>query len=285
MPIHASPQRSYFVCATPRSGSTLLCEGLKRTGVAGCPAEYFETLASTGLTRRPWEYFEGVENEEIDAALPDESSVNGALLPPPGWSREGYDAYLASVVERATTANGVFGAKMMWGYFDDFLTLMRGIPDHAGMSAPQLMHSAFPDLRYVVVRRERKARQAVSLWKALQTFVWRQERSGGSRSEGPSNDDLLYCFEAIDHLEGQLHAHEAGWNDYFQQAAIEPLTLVYEEFASDVEGAVRQVLEHLDVPVPEGFSLPREPLSRQADDHSEEWVRRYRDQRAQVRGR
>jgi len=29
--------RSYVVCATPRSGSTLLCELLKSTGVAGHP--------------------------------------------------------------------------------------------------------------------------------------------------------------------------------------------------------------------------------------------------------
>ena len=51
---------SYLVCATPRSGSTLLCEGLKATGVAGRPEEYFEALPTTGpspharrLSRRP----------------------------------------------------------------------------------------------------------------------------------------------------------------------------------------------------------------------------------------
>lgn len=279
------PQRSYFVCATPRSGSTLLCEGLKRTGVAGRPAEYFETLASTGLTRRPLEYFRGVDNPQIAAALPDDSSLNGSLQPPAGWSRERYDDYLASVVERATTDNGVFGAKMMWGYFEDFLALMRGIPAFAELPAPDLMGAAFGDLLYVVVKRERKARQAVSLWKALQTFVWRQERGGDGAHERPRNHELLYCFEAIDHLERQLTADEGAWDDYFEQSGIEPLTLAYEEFASDVEGAVARVLEGLDVPVPSGFSLPREPLKRQADDHSEQWVRRYRDERARVRGR
>ena len=33
---------SYLVCATPRSGSTLLCKTLAETGVAGDPEEFFE---------------------------------------------------------------------------------------------------------------------------------------------------------------------------------------------------------------------------------------------------
>ena len=35
------PVTSYFICATPRSGSTLLCDLLARTGVAGNPESYF----------------------------------------------------------------------------------------------------------------------------------------------------------------------------------------------------------------------------------------------------
>ena len=44
---------SYLVCATPRSGSTLLCEALAVTGVAGRPYEFFEALPATGVPRRP----------------------------------------------------------------------------------------------------------------------------------------------------------------------------------------------------------------------------------------
>ena len=43
---------SYLVCATQRSGSTLLCELLKGTEVAGVPDEYFEELRSTGMPRQ-----------------------------------------------------------------------------------------------------------------------------------------------------------------------------------------------------------------------------------------
>ena len=35
------PHTSYIICAVKRSGSFLLCEALKNTGLAGNPEEYF----------------------------------------------------------------------------------------------------------------------------------------------------------------------------------------------------------------------------------------------------
>jgi LPS sulfotransferase NodH len=61
----AKPERSYLVCATPRSGSTLVCHALTETGVAGHPEEYFEALRHSGRPRRPEEYFLGVEDQSI----------------------------------------------------------------------------------------------------------------------------------------------------------------------------------------------------------------------------
>src|SRR5919109_2288957 len=58
-------ERSYLVCATPRSGSTLVCQALKETGVAGRPEEYFEALRKTGRPRRPEQYFVGVDDESF----------------------------------------------------------------------------------------------------------------------------------------------------------------------------------------------------------------------------
>ena len=40
----AGPALSYLICATPRSGSTLLCAALDDTGIAGHPEEHFEVL-------------------------------------------------------------------------------------------------------------------------------------------------------------------------------------------------------------------------------------------------
>ena len=40
---------SYLICATPHSGSTLLCEALKNTGSAGWPEEYFAVVKNTPI--------------------------------------------------------------------------------------------------------------------------------------------------------------------------------------------------------------------------------------------
>src|SRR3954447_21071418 len=63
------PAVSYLLCSTPRTGSSLLCDALRATGVAGRPEEYFQFRARTGQPRRPREYFEGVVDEEIHAIL------------------------------------------------------------------------------------------------------------------------------------------------------------------------------------------------------------------------
>ena len=44
---------SFLICSTPRSGSTLLCEALRNTGLAGRPEEYFQELTETGRPRSP----------------------------------------------------------------------------------------------------------------------------------------------------------------------------------------------------------------------------------------
>ena len=107
--------KAYFVCATPRSGSTLLCEALKATGVAGRPEEYFESVVATGRPPRPESYLDGLDDPEALALL----GGSAAPAPPPYSSLEGvrsYAEHLERVREWGTTPNGVFGVKLMWGH-------------------------------------------------------------------------------------------------------------------------------------------------------------------------
>src|SRR3712207_8314971 len=48
-----------------RSGSTLLCQLLDQTGIAGHPEEYFEALRHSGVPRRPHEYFDPARHHNI----------------------------------------------------------------------------------------------------------------------------------------------------------------------------------------------------------------------------
>src|SRR3954452_11039205 len=100
--------KSLLVCATPRSGSTLLCALLDGTGVAGRPQEFFERLGHSGLPRQPREYFEGVE----DRALLRLVAPTGPRAPNPGDP-------IPAALEAGTTDNGVFAAKLMWTHLLD----------------------------------------------------------------------------------------------------------------------------------------------------------------------
>jgi LPS sulfotransferase NodH len=267
--------RSYLVCATPRSGSTLLCHLLDRTGIAGHPEEYFEALRHSGIPRRPHEYFDPSRHANIIERLAfREMPESEDRSPHPLWTPETYDRYLTWALTQGTTPNGVFGAKLMWGYLGDFAALVRGIDGFAGLPLPQLLASAFPDLRYVQVTRRDKVRQAVSLWKAVQTQAWRRDHDA---PDAPPAAEPVFSFRAINYLVRLLTAHDASWDAYFLGLGSEPVKVFYEELAEAPDTVVRRVLEALDIPAPDDLQLGPPQLSVQADTRSEEWVRRFNE--------
>jgi trehalose 2-sulfotransferase len=285
--------RSYLVCATPRSGSTLVCQMLKATGVAGRPEEYFEALLHSGRPRRPEEYFIGVDDQSIFDHLGERSKHDDPQPRSPLWSRAAYDRYLEWAIEQGTTPNGVFAAKLMWGYFGDFVSLLRNVPAYRDLPLSELLPAVFPDVTFVRVVRANKIRQAVSLWKAVQTATWRQEdaQRGLSVSKIPDESDppyksfmaehrpqLRFHYGAIAHLLQQLLVEEASWDAFFEQAGIKPVLVLYENFAADVERSLRALLQRLDLELPSDFEMePR--MRRQSDGINDDWVRRYSELR------
>jgi LPS sulfotransferase NodH len=286
------PQRSYLVCATPRSGSTLVCHALSETGVAGNPEEYFEALRHSGRPRRPEEYFQGVEDQSIRDHL-GERAV-GAELPPrsPLWSRTAYDRYLEWAFETGTTGNGVFGAKLMWGYFGDFVSLLRNIPEYRDLPLAELLPTVFPGLTFVRVVRANKLRQAVSLWKAVQSATWREDQASAEAAASVEGDgtptyrsfieahrpQMRFHYRAIAHLLDQLLAEEASWDAFFEHCEIKPVLILYENFAAAYETSTLNLLDRLGLFPPAGFEFePR--MKRQSDKVNDDWARRYSELR------
>ena len=246
---------SYLVCATPRSGSTLLCEGLKATGVAGRPEEYFEALPTTGRPRTPADHLAGLDDPEALAV------VNGAPPPePPPYSSlldvDRHEEHLERVRAWGTTPNGVFGAKVMWGHVDDPASL-------------------FPGAQYVWVRRHDTVRQAISLWRAMQTQAWRDQ---GPHDSGHGQPE--YRFSALRYLVDLLDEHDAAWARFFDGRPV--LELTYEEIAADLPRTLERTLAHLGIERPDDWPPALPPMRRQADDLSDRWAEAYaRDLAAQ----
>src|SRR4051812_12022142 len=147
---------SYLVCATQRSGSTLLVEALKSTGVAGEPEEFFEARVRTGRPRTAAGYFREPGAPDIGDILGDPEKLG----PVPGYSSlDGIDDYaehLARAFRLGTTPNGVFGAKLMWSHVEDFMQFTGTLPAFHGLSLEELLPAVFPRPRYVWVTRRDK---------------------------------------------------------------------------------------------------------------------------------
>jgi LPS sulfotransferase NodH len=285
------PDRSYLVCATPRSGSTLVCHALEETGVAGRPEEYFEALRHSGRPRRPEEYFIGVDDQSIHDHLGERGVGNDPAPRSPLWSRAAYDRYLEWAFEAGTTPNGMFGAKLMWNYFNDFVSLLRNIPKYRDLPFAELLPAVFPELTFVRVVRANKLRQAVSLWKAVQTATWREDqaqaKAASVEDEGAPpyrsfleehRPQLRFHYGAIDHLLDLILAEEKSWDAFFEHTGIKPLLVLYENFAADYETSTMNLLDRLELAPPGDFAFePR--MKRQSDRVNDDWVKRYSELR------
>jgi LPS sulfotransferase NodH len=258
------PVHSYMVCATPRSGSTLLCEMLASTGRAGRPQEHFEVLRHSGLPRQPREYFGDADPLDVPDHLAPLESGEPASEPAQVWWARRLTAGLSE--------DGVWGGKLMWGHVEDFLGRVRELDGLADADLETALRALFGEPQLVYVARQDKVAQAVSLWRAVQTQAWRSD--GGS-----TPDDSRYDFGAIDHLVAQLEGQDRAWQSWFAGSGFAPLELTYESVEDDPRACVASVLRALGLP---DEDVPAPPTARQRDARSEEWVARYLEERKAV---
>jgi LPS sulfotransferase NodH len=251
MPVSvAGPVDSYFVCGTPRTGSSLLLGLLESTGVAGRPQAYFRE--------------------------PDEPLWAERWLVPRS-AEGGFDFadYLRAALAAGRTGNGVFGAKLMWGTLDELVVeLGRVFPDLAGDDAG-LLERAFGRTGFVFLRRADVVAQAVSWLRAEQTGAWyiggNGEIGGGAGTGGPPSFDAGRIGQLIQ----VIGEHNAAWEAWFASADVRPRRVSYEELDADIVGVTLGIVDFLGFDVPDGrVIVPRH--ERQADELSARWIERYR---------
>jgi trehalose 2-sulfotransferase len=251
----------------------MLCELLKGTGVAGRPEEFFEAMRDTGLPPHPGDYLLGLPRTGIgirDDPRPSEGPAYSSLT-----GIDDYREHLRRTFAWGTTPNGVFGAKLMWNQLPELGTLAGELPEFAGLETAQLLErllggaSGSGGPHYIWVSRRDKVRQAVSLWKALQSRSWRHGSPGNGRLEPQ------YRFEAIRHLVRRLESDDRSWGDFFAEHGLQPLAISYEDdLERDPDGALRRVLAWIGVQPPEGDTVQPQ-LRRQSDALSDAWVVSY----------
>lgn len=191
-----------------------------------------------------------------------------------------FEAWFRYVLQRGTSPNGVFGAKMMWNYLEDFKARMAELPGLEDLSFNERLSAVFPRLKIIFMRRRDKVAQAVSLWKAIQTQRWRTDsESDLEEIDVGAAPNSEYDYAAIEYLLNELHRWDARWEDWFHATGREPIRIFYDEFTASRAATIGRVLDALgiDPPAPEG----KGPMQRQADDLSKDWVVRFRADREQ----
>ncbi len=259
-----TPKSCFFICHTPRSGSTLLCDALSSTGIAGYAEEYFPERSRDG------EVFVAT-----GAALKDPRTWRS------DWTSTPFEQCLDRVLTNGTTPNGVFASKVKWPNMRYFGEMLGALRDQGSFSLHEHLGGLFPHLRYVWITRRNKVRQAVSLVKARQSAQWKAMSAQPERS-----DTADYNFHVIDVALGRIMHEECAWEEYFTHAGVTPFTVVYEDLVRNCASTVRRLVDDLEIGLPKEYVFPLPRLHKQADAVSEEWVERYhRDARSSRRWR
>ena len=222
-----------MICCVQRTGSWLLAH----------------TLADTGYAGRPSDYFDGAERKEHTREW--------------GLPTDELTAYIHAVRARATTPNGVLGAKLMWNDFDWLRSSL--CPAEGTDGGLAFMRMAFPAAQFVWLRREDKVRQGISWWRADVTGQWALQP--GQQAEQPALD-----VERVVRLVRFAERCEEGWRQWFTSTGLRPCEIRYEDLARDRLAVANQVLEFLRLPPLRVSGLPPVRYRQQADSLTERYV-------------
>ncbi|XDA96660.1 Stf0 family sulfotransferase [Sulfitobacter sp. LCG007] len=247
--------KSYILCATPRSGSTMLCDLLSATGVAGVPDSYF--------MRAP--------GPEWAAAwrLPDEDGRGTA---------EHARAYLDAAIASGTGSTGVFGLRLMQESLDDLRELIDlrvpGCPDDRTR-----LEAVFGEVTCLHLSRTDKLAQAVSRVRAEQTGLWHAAPDGTEIERLAPPAEPEYDRPRIAARLAGIEAQDRAWDNWFTREGIEPLRLRYEDLAADPASVLRRICDRLGVALPADHRIAP-GTARLADETSARWMRRFRSETA-----
>jgi trehalose 2-sulfotransferase len=241
----------YIICATPRSGSTLLCNLLASTRKTGNPNSYYHRTEIMRHWAAEW-------------SLPGCDTMS---------AKEFSIAYLEATIRAGRGETNVFGLRLMREYLEGLSSLLDQI--YPGLSSDvHRFECAFGNVLYIHLTRENKLAQAVSLAKAEQSGLWHIAPDGTEIERLGLPQDPEYDFKLIKRKLTKLEAHDAAWIEWFEQQGITPLRVEYEILSEDPTGTLIQIYEALGVDAQKTEAV-RPGVAKLANEISLDWMRRF----------
>ncbi|MEW9922076.1 Stf0 family sulfotransferase [Marimonas sp. MJW-29] len=242
---------AYVICSNPRSGTTLLCDMLARTGVAGRPDSFFR--------------------EKSLQEWCDDWGITGPADPQdPEFTKRYFDA----MRKEGRGDTPVFGMRVMGP--DLGLACAWLDRAHPGQpSAPAGFDAAFGPTRFVHLSRADKLAEAVSYLRAEQTGFWHQRPDGSALEHLEPTQPEGFDAAAIHARKLELAGYDAAWEAWFAAEGITPLRITYEALAENPNGVLALVLAFIgqDPALASGVAPGVRKL---ANATSAAWIARYR---------
>lgn len=239
------PTKTYLVCATERSGSTLLAEGLNSTGLAGTVEEYFE----------PRKTFQWVERRQLRPT----SFVD----------------YAESLMRKTQTPNGVFRSKIFWHQLPEYFEpIFVQSADYVDLSMRQRLDKLFLQPKYVWLSRRDKLAQAISEVMAIETNVWLVNAHPDWYKERVTHVPT-FNFVTIRNFVERFKLYDACWEQFFASHEIAPFRVIYEEFEQDYEGTLLRLLDYLEIERPADLIIPPPAIAKQRTELNAQWAEQY----------
>lgn len=230
--------QTYIVCATMRSGSSLLCNMLQKTNCAGNPKEFLR------------------------------DHLNGDSI----LSDEAYIDFVCQQLLANASASGVTGVKLMKWNLDALLKRVSLALQMTSDTEP--LEKVFPDAKFIFITRRDKLAQSISLCRAEKTRIWKKDNS--ETRQKTLSFPRITNFHISRNL-SLIEEWENSWYDFFDTNSIPVYTIVYEDMLSDYETYISEILTFLEISPENICNLSIVPdLQKQADFYSKFLSVRYK---------
>jgi len=238
---------SYIICATPRSGSTLLCDLLSQTGVAGKPDSFYRKESVADFAAE-W----GV------------AAGDGV-----GFERR----FLAAAIKAGAGETRTFGMRIMWPSMPYMLEQLGRLFPNESTDIGRI-NAAFGTPVYIHLRRKDRVAQAISRVKAEQSGLWHRYADGSTREQVKDYRAPAYDRRQLEQFIAEAAEHEGHWHRWFDAAGITPFELTYEEVSADPTVAIAKTLGALGKD-PDIAKRVTVQSARLADATSRDWAERF----------
>ncbi len=223
-------KKIYFICTTPRSGSNLLSDLLTSSKMMGQPREYLNPSGPIASIAK--------KNNLIDS----NSIVS-------------LEQYIDMIINKFSSSNNVCGIKIFFNQLDKFIDFP---------SIKKILQQC----KFVFLTRRDIISQAVSLYIALETDIWKS----GKEEKNPKR--LVEYNEAkINKLLGQLIKQNINWYKFFFINQIDFLEITYEEILKNPNQYCQDICSYCGVDVGNyEFSLATSRYKKQSKSINQQFA-------------